>query len=123
YVHEANKALEDAEEAYNKALGLSGERDQKERLLRALGQMALHRRHIDKAREYFEQLVELDPKSIFLRKELAQLLVENRLYDEALEQLQAAEKLAGRNQQVKVQLMLDIGEVYEKKNDDEKAIE
>ncbi len=122
-VQEANRDLDPAVEAYEKALSLSKDRDQKERLLRALGAMALHRRHLDKAKNYFAQLVDLDPRSIFLRKELAQLLVENKLFDEALLQLQEADRLAGRNLQVKTQLMLDIGDVYEKQGKDDKAIE
>jgi len=121
-VHEANKSMDDAVEAYEKALKVSDKNDQKERILRSLGTMALHRRHLDEAKVYFERLVELDAKSIFLRKELAQLLVENKLYDDALTHLEAASKLAGNNAQVKTQLMLDIGDVYEKQGKDDEAI-
>jgi tetratricopeptide (TPR) repeat protein len=121
--HEANKSADDAVSAFEKALGLAKDREQKERLLRSLGSTALHRRHLDKAKEYFTKLVELDPKDLFLRKELAHLLIENKFYPEALEQLQAAVDIAGRNVQQRTQLMLDIGEVYELQGKDDEAIE
>ena len=122
-VHDVNNSSEEAKTAFEKALEFATDREQKERILRALGSMELHRRHFDEAKGYFEQLVELDPKSIFLRKELAQLLIENQRYDDALEQLQAARKLAGRNVQAEMQIMLDIGEVYELQERDDEAIE
>lgn len=124
-VHDANKSMDKAIENYEKALSLTTDKDkeQRERILRALGSMALSRRKLDEAREYFKRLVELDSKNIYLRKELAELLIENKLYDEALEQLRAAEKLAGSNVQIRTQLMLDIGEVLEKLGKDQEAIE
>lgn len=122
-VHDDNKKLDEAIIAYEKALEFADKRDEKERILRALGAIALHRRHLDDAKRYFEALVALDPKDIFLRRELANLLIEYRRFDDALEQLRAAEKIAGRNKSTKLQLQLAIGEVYEMMGKDDEAVE
>ena len=122
-VHDANKSMESAIESYEKALDLASDKDQKERVLRALASMALSRRKLDEAKTYFARLVDLKPKDLFLRKELAQLLIEHKLYEEALEQLEVAQKLAGRNVVTRTQIMLDVGGVLEKQGKSDEAIE
>lgn len=117
-----SKDLQSAEQSYTKALSMTKDKAQKERILRALATMALHRRQMTQAQDYFAQLVALDPKSVFLRKELSQLYVDNKLYDEALRQLDEAEKLAGGDTQARLQIRLEKGQILELQGKDEEAI-
>ncbi|MFA5625131.1 MAG: HEAT repeat domain-containing protein [Bradymonadales bacterium] len=119
---EESKDLQSAEQSYAKALTMSKDKAQKERILRALASMALHRRQMQQAQAYFSQLIALEPKSLFLRKELAQLYVENKLYDEALGQLEEAEKLAGADAQARLQIRLERGQILELQGKEDEAI-
>jgi HEAT repeat protein/tetratricopeptide (TPR) repeat protein len=107
------KLFDDASAAYDKALALSSNKEQRERVLRALGKLSLDRRQFDKALTYFEQLVALDPTNLFIRKELALLLADNRRFDDAQAQLEAALKLIS-NKQDRAQITLDIGDILER---------
>jgi tetratricopeptide (TPR) repeat protein/HEAT repeat protein len=60
--------------AYKRALTLSSSKRQKKRYLRALANIALVARDMTAAKGYFDKLVALEPRNVFLRIELAQAL-------------------------------------------------
>ncbi|PID38694.1 MAG: hypothetical protein CSA65_03125 [Proteobacteria bacterium] len=77
---------EKAVAAYKRALSLSRSKRQKKRYLRALANIALAKRDLAGARAYFKKLVQLTPRSVFLRIELAQSLARAKLHAEAIAQ-------------------------------------
>ena len=51
-----------------------------------LADLSFAQRDWDKAQEYYDRLIELDPRSEYLRMEYAQVLVKYKRYEKALEQ-------------------------------------
>jgi tetratricopeptide (TPR) repeat protein/HEAT repeat protein len=75
--------------AYKRALVLSSSKRQKKRYLRALANIALVARDMAAAKGYFDKLVALEPRNVFLRIELAQALANSGHEKQAIEQYQS----------------------------------
>jgi tetratricopeptide (TPR) repeat protein len=112
----------DAAEAYKKALALSGSsvRDKKQHL-RSLANLALAERNLSEARRYYDQLVALEPKNLFLRIELAQALAKSGLEKEAIEQYQNILKRTG-DSSAKADVLKEIGALQAKLGKEKEAI-
>ncbi|CAN0286416.1 unnamed protein product, partial [Laminaria digitata] len=108
---------------FEKALSLSKDRNAKQDILRKLADLAFAQRDWEAAQGYYDRLVKLDSRNEFLRMEYAQVLVKYRRYDKALEQYEALIKLAGRDVKAKATSYRDMGDLYEKMGEDDKAIQ
>src|SRR6185436_4096528 len=74
--------------AYEKALAQTKDKKDKKPILRALADLALDQRQIDKARGYYKQYLDLDPRDVTARIELGDALAKHGLHQEALVELQ-----------------------------------
>ena len=108
---------------FEKALSMQKDRAAKQDILRKLADLAFAQRDWEAAQRYYDQLIELDPRNEFLRMEYAQVLVKYKRYDKAIEQYQALIRIAGRDVKAKATSLRDLGDLYEKMGDDEKALE
>ena len=113
----------EATEDFERALALEQDKSKKQDILRKLADLSFAQRDWDKAQEYYDRLVELDPKSEYLRMEYAQVLVKYKRYDKALEQYDAILELVGRDVKARATAWRDIGELHELTGDQEKALE
>jgi cellulose synthase operon protein C len=100
---------EDAIAAYEKALAKSKDKKDKKPILRALADIALDQKQIDKARAYYKQYLELDPRDVTARIELGEALAKHGLHQEALVELQTAEKQLGTDPARRVEVLARIG--------------
>ena len=107
---------------YEKALAMSSDRAAKQDILRKLADLAFAQRDWEAAQGYYDRLVELDPRNEFLRMEYAQVLVKYRRYDKALEQYEELVKIAGRDVKARATTLRDMGDLYEKMGEDDKAL-
>lgn len=108
---------------FEKALDLEKDKTKKQEILRKLADNAFAQRDWERAQKYYDQLVALEPRSEYLRMEYAQVLVQYKRYDKALEQYEKLLQLAGRDAKARATTMRDIGDLYEKMGQDDKAIE
>lgn len=108
---------------FEKALSMESDRNKKQEILRKLADIAFAQRDWDNAQRYYDQLIELDPRNEYLRMEYAQVLIKYKRYDKALEQYEALVKLAGGNVKARATTLRDLGELYERMGDDEKALQ
>ncbi len=113
----------EATEDFEKALALEKGKDKKQDILRKLADLSFAQRDWEKAQEYYDRLIELEPRSEYLRMEYAQVLVKYKRYDKALEQYNALLKLSGRDVKARATAYRDMGELYELMGDYEKALE
>ena len=81
-------------------------------LLRRLADLARGDGRPRDATVYYERIVALAPRDRFLRWELAQAFVEQKLWDEAIAQYEAAAKLAGGNVEERCRALLEVGDIY-----------
>ncbi len=116
-----NGALATAD--FEGALALEKDKSRKQDILRKLADNAFAQRDWERAQKYYDQLVSLDPRNEYLRLEYAQVLVQYKRYDKALEQYESLLKLSGGDTKAKASTMRDIGDLYEKMGSDDKAIE
>lgn len=114
---------DDASVDFEKALELETDRTKRQEILRKLSDLAFHRRDWEKAQQYYDQLVQMEPRNEYLRMEYAQILVRYKRYDKALEQYEELVKLAGRDAKTKATTMRDMGELYEMMGRDNDALE
>ena len=115
-----NKNFDEAVAAYDAALKLGPSKEQKQEIWRAQAEIALYRRDLERARACFAELIRLEPNSLFVRRELAQLYTQNRLYDEARRVLEEASSLGSSAD--KEQIALDIAKLYEQEGNDAEAL-
>jgi tetratricopeptide (TPR) repeat protein len=108
---------------FEKALELEKDRSKKQDILRKLADAAFAQRDWERAQKYYDQLVALDPRNEYLRMEYAQVLVQYKRYEKAMEQYQELLDLAGRDAKAKATTLRDIGDLYEKMGQDDKAVE
>lgn len=108
---------------FEKALELEKDKQRKQDILRKLADNAFAQRDWERAQKYYDQLVSLDPRNEYLRMEYAQVLVQYKRYEKALEQYEKLIELAGRDTKAKATTFRDIGDLYEKMGEDDKAIE
>jgi tetratricopeptide (TPR) repeat protein/HEAT repeat protein len=122
-LHSEMRHREKATEDFEKALEYVDKRTRKQDVLRKLADLAFEQHDWDRATSYYDRLIELDPRNEYLRMEYAQVLVEHRRYDKAIEQYENLLNLAGNNPKEKATTLRDLGDVYQKKGDDEQAVE
>lgn len=122
-VHLALQKNEEAEADFKKALELESDRAKKQDILRRLADIAFSNRDWEEAQNYYDQLVELDPRNESLRMEYAQVLIQYKRYDKAVEQYDALIRLAGRDAKTRATTMRDKADLYEKMGKDEEALE
>ena len=115
-----NRNYDPAVAAYEAAAELKPSREQRQEIWRALAEIALYRRDLDRAKKCFAELIQIEPNSLFVRRELAQIYEQNRMYAEARDVLQDAVKIASANE--KDQLALDIAGLYESEGNDDEAL-
>ena len=113
----------EALESYDRALKLAQSDSLKKRILRSQIDLSMNRKDMDKARSYFNKLLELDPKDVNLRSEFARMLVRNLNYKAALKEYAVLIDQARGNTQRRASLMMEVGEVYERMGQDTNAIE
>ena len=107
---------------FERALELEKDKSRKQDILRKLADNAFAQRDWERAQKYYDQLVALDPRNEYLRMEYAQVLVQYKRYDKALEQYEKLIELAGRDTKARASTLRDIGDLYEKMGEDDKAI-
>ena len=117
-----NRNFDPAVNAYEEAAKLNPSTEQKKDIYRALAEIAIYRRDMPRAQNYFAKLIELEPNSLFLRRELSQIYTQNKMYPEARKTLEDAQKLSGLSAGDKEQLELDIAELYEEEGNDDEAL-
>lgn len=120
-LHKKQGKVDQAKQAFTRALELSRSRRQKKRYLRALANLCLVSRDVDGARKYFDRLVALEPRNVFLRLELAQALARAGLHKQAIAQY---EKILGRTSDTstRADALKEIGALQTKMGLDEQAI-
>jgi tetratricopeptide (TPR) repeat protein/HEAT repeat protein len=104
---------DDAAAAYEKALPLAKDKKDKKAILRSLADLALDKKDIAKARGYYKQYLDLDPKDITARLDLADALSRHDHHQEALAEYQAAEKQLGTDPARRVEVLARIGKELE----------
>lgn len=116
-----SKNFDAAAQAYEKALTLRPGRTQSQEIWRAMAEIALYRRDVKRAQECFQKLIDFEPNSLFIRRELAQIYAQNKLYKQARETLAQALSLPAISSNDKDQLARDIAILYEQEGDDGNA--
>lgn len=122
-VHVLLQRGEKATADFEKALELEKDRNKKQEILRKLADTAFAQRDWDRAQKYYDQLVNLDPRNEYLRMEYAQVLVQYKRYDKALEQYDKLYELAGGDTKARATTLRDMGDLYEKMGKDDEAID
>jgi tetratricopeptide (TPR) repeat protein/HEAT repeat protein len=107
--------------AYKRALALSGSARDKKQHLRSLATLSLSDRNLTEARRYYDQLVALEPKNLFLRIELAQALAKSGLEKEAIEQYEGILKRTG-DSAARADVLKEIGALQAKLGKEKEAI-
>ncbi len=120
-VEAESKNFVEATNAYERALSMTTSKDQKVEILRAIAEMAIARRDMNRAKTAFGQLIELDD-SLFLRRELAQIYEQNHMLAEARQTLAEAKNARGISTDEKYRLDLDIGTLWEEEYRDDEAL-
>ncbi len=122
-LHSDLRNRNDARADFEKALEHVDERSRKQELLRKLADLAFDQHDWERASGYYDRLLELDPRNEYLRMEYAQVLVEHRRYEAAIAQYEKLVDLTGDNPKDRATTLRDMGDAYEKKGDDQKAVE
>lgn len=117
-----NRNYDEATAAYEAALELKPTKTERQEIWRALAEIAIYRRDMARARTCFAKLIEIEPNSVFARRELAQIYAENRMYAEARGVLEEASKLSSASANDREQLTLEIGALHETEGNDEAAL-
>ena len=112
----------EAEQAYRSALDTVSQAavygldvtDEAAAICRALGRIALNAGRTDDARKYWNRLVELDPGNLLRREELARILVENGLYDDAVKTYETIITLSAAAPERRAAALRDIAGVEER---------
>ena len=112
----------EATEDFERALAQEKDTRRKQEILRKLADLAFAQRQWDRAQEYYDRLVELEPRNESLRMEYAQVLIKYKRYDRALEQYQQLLGLAGRDVKARATALRDMGELYEMLGNSEEAL-
>ncbi|MEM1350334.1 MAG: tetratricopeptide repeat protein, partial [Myxococcota bacterium] len=112
----------EAQADFEAALEHERDRAKRQDILRKLADLAFAQRDWARAQTYYDRLIELDPRNEYLRMEYAQVLVKYKRYDKALEQYEALVELAGRDVKTRATTLRDMGDLYEKMGDEERAI-
>ncbi|MYB64305.1 tetratricopeptide repeat protein [Candidatus Poribacteria bacterium] len=92
-------------------------------IYKALGKSYFRRDRVDEAITAWIKIAEIDPQNIFARTELADLFIEQELYEQAITQHQAIIQLKTDDPYRKCLSQREIGNIYEIKGDYQKAIQ
>jgi tetratricopeptide (TPR) repeat protein len=122
---------EEAEKSYAAALDAVADAaavgldagDETRSVYRALGRVALTRGRADDARKYWDKLVELDPQNLSRREELAKLLAENNLFDDAIRAYEKIVEMSADDPVRRATAWRDIGGVREKAGKPDEAMD
>lgn len=112
-----------AAQDFEKALELEKSRDRQQEILRHLADISFEQRDFDRAEIYFDRLVAMEPRNEHLRQEYAQVLVQYRRWEKAIEQYEVVLRLAGGNTELRATTLRDLGDVYELMGEGDKALE
>ncbi|MFB6350894.1 MAG: tetratricopeptide repeat protein [Bradymonadaceae bacterium] len=113
------KAISD----FETALEHVDKRARKQKILRKLADLAFQQHQWDRAVSYYKRLIEMDPNNQYLRMEFAQVLVKHNRFEEAITQYDKMLELPGRDPKAKATTLRDMGDVYEKMDKPDKAVE
>ena len=91
-------------------------------IYKALGRSYFRRDRVDEAITAWIKIAEIDPQNIFARTELADLFIEQELYEQAITQHQAIIQLKTDDPYRKCLSQREIGNIYKIKGDYQKAI-
>ncbi len=91
-------------------------------IYKALGRAYFRRDKVDEAVAAWTKMAELDPQNIFARAELADLFIEQELYEQAIAQHEAIIQLKTDDPYRKCLSRREIGNIYETKSDYQNAI-
>ncbi len=116
---EYKKSIQELEEAVR----LNPPRENLPKIYKLLGKAYFYRNRPQKAVESWKRIAEIEPENLFARMELAELFKEQELYQEAIEQLQAVIRLKPDDPYRVCISLREIGEIYERMGQREKAIE
>ncbi len=120
-LHRRRREWAEARAALDKALsGAKG--DDRKQILRTLADLALDSKDIARARVLFDELIQLDPKNVQVRRDFAEALARHDLHKEALAEFQKAEALVRGDSATRAELMSRIGEEQAKTGDDDAAV-
>lgn len=117
-----NKNFEQAVQSYEAALNLSPSKEQRQDIWRSLAEISLYRRDMERAKVCFAELIKIEPNSLFIRRELAQIYAQNRLYEDARNVLLESQKLSSLSSSDKDQIELEIARLYEQEGADDEAL-
>ncbi len=92
-------------------------------IYKALGRAYFRRDKVDEAVAAWTKMAELDPQNIFARAELADLFIEQELYEQAIAQHEAIIKHKTDDPYRVCLSRREIGNIYETKGDYQKAIQ
>jgi tetratricopeptide (TPR) repeat protein len=109
--------------AYEKALAQSKDKKDKKPILRALADLALDRKDIDKARGYYKQYLDLDPRDVTARIELGEALAKHGLHQDALVELQTAAQQLATDPARRVEVLAHIGGELQALGKEDAAVE
>ncbi len=116
--HRKLKKPEEARKAYEASLSRTKVRRLKKKILRALIDLTIGRKKLEKARSYFVSLLKLDPRNRLLRLEFAQVLTRNLMYKQSLTEYRKLLKRYRGNSKWTADLWKEIGKVYERMGKD-----
>jgi tetratricopeptide (TPR) repeat protein len=119
--HRKLKKPEEARKAYEASLSRTKVRRLKKKILRALIDLTIGRKKLEKARSYFVALLKLDPRNRLLRLEFAQVLTRNLMYKQSLIEYRKLLKRYRGNSKWSADLWKEIGKVYERMGKDQDA--
>lgn len=117
-----NRNFAEATSAYQAAALLNPTKEQRREIWRALAEIAIYRRDMETARECFGALIQLEPESLFVRRELSQIYVQNRMYAQAREVMDEALKMKSLSTSERDQVELEIAVLYEQEGNDGEAL-
>lgn len=107
------KQFETARSTYEEALTLAKSRENKQEILRTLASIAFSEHDKERALDYLKELAKSAPRDRYLQTEIAETLLNNELFTEALEQYERLLSLAGKDKRDRAMVMRDKGYVLE----------
>jgi tetratricopeptide (TPR) repeat protein len=113
----------DARTAFERALAHTTERNAQIDTLRQLIDLSLSSNNVAAARTYHQRLVSLDRTSSTMRRELADALLQRRLYRDAIAEYQSLARAMAGDNRVLPPVLRDLGRAYVGNNQFDEALE
>jgi len=114
--------LAPARALYERALALQTAKPDKEQTLRTLMGLALDAKDWDGAKRFHQQLVALEPTSLFVKGELGRELYDRGEYERAEGELQQVVDAAAGDNRALAPALKDLGRAQAKAHEDQKAL-